>query len=63
MTGSSKGDLNIVPKLFGNMSRFVCGVNNKDREHLRRVNVKSVRFCHQNRMRIVFIAKRSIEMG
>lgn len=29
ITGSSKGDLNIVPKVFGNMSRFICGINNK----------------------------------
>jgi hypothetical protein len=38
MTGSSKGDLNIVPRKFGNTSRFVCGVNNQSKEHLKRVN-------------------------
>lgn len=29
ITGSSKGDLNIAPKAFGNMSRFICGINDK----------------------------------
>ncbi len=45
------------------MSRFICGVNNYDKEHLRKVNVSSVRFSYKNRIRIIFVAKKNIEKG
>lgn len=63
VTGSSKEDLNITPSLFGNMSRFICGVNNFSRENIKSINVKAVRFSYKGRMRIIFIAKRDIRKG
>lgn len=63
VAGSSQKDLNIAPSRFGNMSRFICGVNNWDKEQMRRVNVKGVRFSYKGRLHIVFVAKKPIEKG
>ena len=63
VTGSSTNDLNITPSRFGNMSRFISGVNNVKKEHLKIVNVKAIRFSFCGRVRIMFIAKRNIHKG
>ena len=63
MTGSAQEDLNITPSNFGNMSRFICGVNNQDKDNLKVVNVKAVRFSYRGRVHIIFVAKKNILKG
>ena len=55
--------MNIAPSKFGNISRFVCGINNFDRSQKKIVNVKAVRFSYKGKMRIIFVAKKNIEKG
>lgn len=58
-TSHSRTSLDICPTRYGNLSKFVCGINNLHGR--RKLNVQSLRFLYQGHVRVVFFAKRTIK--
>uniref|UniRef100_A0A7N0TDW0 SET domain-containing protein n=1 Tax=Kalanchoe fedtschenkoi TaxID=63787 RepID=A0A7N0TDW0_KALFE len=56
-------DLVICPDKFGNISRFLSGINNFRRESRKKLNCKLVRYNVDGEMRVFIVAIRKIEKG
>lgn len=55
--------LDIVPNHFSNIGRFFLGINNTDKKAQQHINVATVRFALDNRVRIAFYTKSNIQAG
>jgi hypothetical protein len=55
--------LDIVPNQFGNIGRFFLGINNTDKTAAKRINVATVRFVLDGKVRIAFYTKSNIQAG
>lgn len=60
-TSHSKTSLDICPTHYGNLSKFMCGINNAHGK--RKLNVQSLRFLYHGNVRVVLFAKRIIKAG
>ena len=47
----------------GNVARFIAGINNKKREHKRRINTKALRYNIDGEVRCLIISTRQICKG
>ena len=62
-TPSSDTSLVICPEKFGNLARFLSGVNNFDQNLKKKQNVNSLRMSIDGTVHILLIAKRNIKKG
>lgn len=62
-TPHSKTSLDICPHKFGNISKFLCGINNKQRGSYMLENVQTMKFKYKGRARVLFFAKKNIRAG
>ena len=59
----SSSSFDICPVLYGNISKFVSGINNRMRNWRYIENVLTLRFMFEGRVRLLFFAKRDIKAG
>ena len=59
----SKYSLDICPMKYGNMARFINGINNQKFNHRWLDNVEPLRFCYKGRLRLIFWAKQKLTAG
>lgn len=63
LTGNAKTELVICPDRFANFARFLSGINNKNREGRKKINVRSVRFNVRGEAHTLLVAIRDIRKG
>ena len=62
-TPSSDTSLVICPEKYGNLARFISGVNNFKEELKKKQNVNSLRLSIDGKVHILLIARRNIKKG
>ena len=62
-TPSSDTSLVICPEKYGNLARFISGINNYDNNLKKKQNVNSIRLSIDGSVHILLIAKRNIKKG
>jgi hypothetical protein len=60
---ASINSLSICPEKFSSLARFIMGINNSLPNQKKLVNVKSIRFVFNGRLRIILVAKKHIKAG
>jgi hypothetical protein len=55
----SNTSLDICPTKYGNLSKFICGINNVRGKH--KENVQSLQFLYQGSSHVIFFTKRLIK--
>ena len=56
-------ELVIVPNTFGNLARFISGINNSSKKKSSKKNLESYKFRIDNQIHIILYARRGIEKG
>ena len=62
-TPRSQTTLVICPEKYGNLARFLSGINNKEKKSIAKQNVQSIRMDVEGHARVVLYAKRKISEG
>lgn len=62
-TGDSKTSLVINPERYGNVARFMSGINNSKADAHKVQNVRSIRFVLDGEFRVFLFADRNIRKG
>lgn len=60
-TPSSSTSLVICPDKFGNLARFISGINNHNDKSMKKQNVQSVRFDVDGQVHVLLYALRQIK--
>lgn len=60
-TARSSTSLVICPEKYGNIARFLSGINNYDKKSCQKQNVQSIRFSVDGHARVVLFAKKNIK--